>query len=112
MDDGHITTHQDVKNDLRASLAEAHAEIVRLTRERDEARASRDSYLKHTQPAVLRRAETAERERDRYKTLAEGERERCALVCSSPRVNNSHWWHIAEVIRALPAPSLPEGSSE
>jgi hypothetical protein len=42
---------------------EAHVE--RLTRERDEAIASRDSYLKHTQPAVLKRAEAAEAEMER-----------------------------------------------
>ena len=80
-------------------------ELERTVRERDEAVASRDSYLKYTQPAVLLRAETAEHERDRYRVLAEGERERCAQVAK-------HWSiGVAERIRALPSPSLPEAET-
>lgn len=52
-DNGHITTYADVERDLRDALAD-------MRRQRDEAIASRDSYLNHTQPAVLRRAEAAE----------------------------------------------------
>lgn len=75
----------------------------------------------------LYRAENAERERDRYKALAEGERERCAQVAEGP-LYKQHYrgdergnWSIdgssdygngrlnaARAIRALPAPSPAE----
>jgi chromosome segregation ATPase len=46
--------------DVQRDCAEGADSLADMRRQRDQAIASRDSYLKYTQPAVLRRAEAAE----------------------------------------------------
>lgn len=95
-----------------AVLGDALRERDCYKAERDEARAELERIGVHNR-TVHEATETLIRkmtdERDRYKALAEGERERAAKLADE-------WWmstpgfceHLAYAIRDLPVPSLPE----
>jgi chromosome segregation ATPase len=106
-------TYGDVVNQLRAAEREryeAYATVKRVWQalgcERYE-----DARGMHISELV----EELRCERDRYKALAEGERERCAKLAENlfedlPAIEDGA--QIARAIRSLPAPTLPEESGD